>query len=87
MVGCVSRSVGFGREFEFVAEVTTATADGGVVTVREEGATEWGAMEAARMAAARRMHARRRRTGFYAGGFVWRTGSMKAGFAFGFGAA
>jgi hypothetical protein len=79
----VSRTVGFAQSFEFVAEVTTEVS-GGFVTVREFGHTEWGALARAESSAASKMHARQRRTGFYEGGFEYRTPCFSASFKFGF---
>jgi hypothetical protein len=79
----VGRSVGFGREFEYEAELTVRASDGGLRTVTEGGHTREGAMMRAKSAARSVLHSRRRATGFGAEGF--RTGSGgKASFRVGF---
>lgn len=80
----VTRTVGFGQEHEFVAEVTKHTLEGGLTTVREFGQTAWGALERARATARAKLHARQRQTGFYVGGFCWRTPTYGASFHLGF---
>lgn len=79
----VARTVGFGREFEFVAEVTSPV-HGGYAVSRAYGHTEWGALMRARAAAAGRLIFRRRRSGFYPGGFDHLTPSTPASFRLGF---
>lgn len=83
-VEVVSRTVGFGHEHEYVAEVTRQTLEGGLATVREYGHTAWGAMMRARSTAASRLTSRRRRAGFYEGGFEYLSGSTAATFRLGF---
>lgn len=80
----VTRTVGFGTEFPFVAEVTKEVAYGGFVTVKAFGLTEWGALARAKAEAAGKLTARKLRTGFYVGGFDFRTGTTPATFGFGF---
>jgi hypothetical protein len=65
----VRRTTGFVRHFEFVAEVTARTADGGMVTVREFGHTESGATQRAQMSLRSKLTSRRRACGFMAEGF------------------
>ena len=82
----VSRTVGFAREFEFVAEVTAEVIGGGLVVIREYGHSEWGALARAESSAASRLVARKRRAGFYEGGFEFLDESRHhAEFGFGFG--
>jgi hypothetical protein len=80
----VARTVGFGREFEFVAEVTAEVMTGEIIVVKEFGHTEWGALARAESAAAGKLTARKRRAGFYSGGFEYLTGTSPATFEFGF---
>ena len=84
-VGVVKRAVGFAVAFEFTAEVTVKTADGGYAVVREGGHTEMGAMKRAEAAARMKMTARRWACGFTADGYRDETRNA-ATFAFGFAA-
>jgi hypothetical protein len=80
----VKRTVGFGNDFAFSAEVTFQTASGDVATVTEYGHTEWGAMARAKAKAAVTFTARKLACGFHADGFrdyTRNAASFRVGFA------